>query len=54
LVMGATGMLLFAAFLEAFWSSSTVLPNLVKYFSGAVFWLFVILYFVFAGRHREP
>lgn len=39
-------MLLIAAFLEAFWSSSDVIPNSVKYAVGTVFWVMVTIYFV--------
>ncbi len=48
LVMGAALMLLVAAFIEAFWSSSSFAPN-VKYGVAAVLWLSVILYLSFAG-----
>lgn len=53
LVYGSTGMLFIAAIIEAYWSSSQLLPASVKYSVGAVLWLFVALYFVFAGRPRE-
>lgn len=49
LVMGAALMLLGAAFIEAFWSSSGV-DNAVKYTVSAALWTLMILYFVFAGR----
>jgi uncharacterized membrane protein SpoIIM required for sporulation len=49
LVGGFTVMLVIAAFIEAFWSSSTV-PAQGKYIVGTACWLFVIGYFVFAGR----
>ena len=52
IVFGATGMLLIAAFIEGFWSPSSA-PSAVKYAVGAVLWLIVTLYFVFAGRTRE-
>ncbi|MCZ6872598.1 MAG: stage II sporulation protein M [bacterium] len=50
IVYGAMLMLVIAAFLEAFWSSSSTIPNLVKYSVGAVCWLFVMGYCFFAGR----
>ena len=50
IVMGATLMLLIAAFIEAFWSSSTVVPALVKVAVGIAGWVLVVLYFVLAGR----
>jgi hypothetical protein len=43
-------MLVIAAFLEAFWSSSTLVPATVKLIVGGVFWVLVIGYFAFAGR----
>ncbi len=49
LVMGAALMLVVAAFIEAFWSSSGA-ANEVKYSVAAVLWLFVILYLTLAGR----
>ncbi len=52
IVYGFTGMLLIAAFLEAFWSSSSVLPHAVKYSVGAVLWALVLGYLAFAGWRR--
>lgn len=52
LVYGFAGMLFIAAFLEAFWSSATLVPSEVKYGVGAALWLLVIGYFTFAGRRR--
>ena len=54
LVIGATLMLLIAAFIEAFWSSSSTLSSTTKYSVAAVLWLLVIAYFVFAGRGHGP
>jgi uncharacterized membrane protein SpoIIM required for sporulation len=45
-------MLVIAAFLEAFWSSSTNLSIEVKYTVGAVLWALVLLY-SFSGRRYE-
>lgn len=53
IIYGTTIMLVVAAFLEAFWSSSSELPSTVKYSVGAFFWFSVILYCVFAGRGRR-
>ena len=36
---------LIAAFIEAFWSSSSYLSNTAKYMAGASFWLLVLSYF---------
>ena len=52
IVYGFTGMLVIAAFLEAFWSSSSHIPASVKIAVGGVLWLFVITYFTLAGRRR--
>jgi uncharacterized membrane protein SpoIIM required for sporulation len=49
LVMGAALMLVAAAFIEAFWSSSLFTAG-VKYSVAALLWLVVILYFGFMGR----
>ena len=53
LVMGAGTMLLIAAFVEAFWSSSDGVGEMTKYFVAAVFWSLVILYLTFAGRNQH-
>ncbi len=52
LVIGAALMLLIAAFIEAFWSSSSTVSNEIKYGVAAILWLLVICYFLFAGRGR--
>ena len=49
LVMGAAAMLLVAAFIEAFWSSSVFIPT-VKYTIAALLWILVAIYLIFAGR----
>ncbi|NKB38684.1 MAG: stage II sporulation protein M [Gammaproteobacteria bacterium] len=53
MVIGAALMLVIAAFIEAFWSSSNLLPIPVKYTVGAFFWLIVLLYLWRAGRNLE-
>lgn len=50
IVYGFAGMLVIAAFLEAFWSSSSLIPAWVKLAVGAVLWLAVVGYFALAGR----
>lgn len=50
IMYGVTLMLVVAAFIEAFWSSSTTVPIEIKYGVGAFFWLLVVVYFVFSGR----
>ncbi len=49
LVMGAALMLVVAAFIEAFWSSSPLAPQ-VKFTAAAGLWLVVILYLALMGR----
>ncbi|MFC6633599.1 stage II sporulation protein M [Microbulbifer taiwanensis] len=50
IMYGTFLMLVIAAFLEAFWSSSTALPIALKLGVGALLWLLVIAYFALAGR----
>ena len=50
LVMGAALMLVLAAFIEAFWSSSS-LPVTLKYTLAALFWLLVLFYLARMGRN---
>lgn len=50
LVFGLTGMLLVAAFIEAYWSSTVTLPLAVRYGVGAALWVLVVAYLLFAGK----
>lgn len=50
IVYGAMLMLVIAAFLEAFWSSSSTIPNTIKYGVGLGLWCFVVCYCFFAGK----
>lgn len=50
LLYGIILMLVIAAFLEAFWSSSNSIPIAVKYTVGGFFWLLVILYSISGKR----
>ena len=52
ILLGAGIMLFVAAFIEAFWSSSSVVTAWVKYSVGVVLWVVVISYFVVSGRRR--
>ena len=52
MLYGIVLMLVIAAFIEAFWSSSTALSNEIKYSVGAVLWVLVLLY-SFSGRRHE-
>ncbi|MCW8196268.1 stage II sporulation protein M [Proteobacteria bacterium 005FR1] len=54
IVLGAAVMLLIAAFLEAFWSSKASLSIPLKIGVGALLWILVLGYLMFAGRsHRR-
>jgi len=50
LAIGAAGMLVIAAFIEAFWSSSTFFDPAIKYTVSGALWTLVTLYFLLAGR----
>lgn len=50
IMYGATLMLIIAAFIEAFWSSSQTVPIHIKYIVGSVLWALVIGYCIFSGR----
>ncbi len=52
IVYGLTGMLIIAAALEAFWSSSALIPPAAKLAMGAVYWIGVLVYFLTRGRSR--
>lgn len=52
IMYGVFVMLLIAAFIEAFWSSSSALPNAVKYSVGTALWLIVFYYCFFFARNR--
>lgn len=52
LIYGAAGMLLLAAFVEAFWSPLTEVPPLLKYGVGVALWTALIAYLVLLGRGR--
>jgi uncharacterized membrane protein SpoIIM required for sporulation len=54
LVIGAAGMLVIAAFIEALWSSSTFFEPTTKYTVAGVLWTLVFLYFLFVGRRHAP
>jgi len=53
MLCGVMIFLLIAAFIEAYWSSTTVITPWVKYLVGAVLWLLVGTYLGFAGRNRH-
>jgi len=52
MMYGVATMFVIAAFIEAYWSSMTDIPSIVKYTVGIINWLLLIIYFVFLGRDR--
>ena len=50
LAMGIFAMLVFAAFIEAYWSSIVWVPDIVKYPVGALMWLLIIIWLWRGGR----
>ncbi len=52
ILMGAGFMLLIAAFIEAFWSSSSFVVAWVKYVVGITLWMVVLGYLIFSGRRK--
>lgn len=52
IVYGIILFLTIAAFIEAFWSSSSVVPAWLKYIVGAALWAAVISYLALAGREH--
>jgi len=53
MIYGIVLMLVIAAFLEAFWSSSTLLSSETKYATGAGLWM-LVLWYSFSGGRYEP
>ncbi len=53
LIAGVTIMLVIAAYIEAFWSSTAWASVGLKVSTGAVAWLLVTIYLVFGGRTRD-
>ena len=55
MLCGVMMLLLIAAFIEAYWSSTTSIAPWIKYLVGAALWLLVAAYLIFAGRtHHAP
>ncbi|HSC14818.1 MAG TPA: stage II sporulation protein M [Gammaproteobacteria bacterium] len=52
IVYGMTAMLIVAAAIEAFWSSSVWVPNAVKYGVAAACWVGVLAYLALQGRRH--
>ncbi len=53
ILIGAASMTFIAAFIEAFWSSSSVISPTVKYIVAVFLWIMVIGYLMYAGRGSE-
>lgn len=53
LLIGAASMTFIAAFIEAFWSSSAIIPDMVKYIVALFLWTAVIAYLCLAGRREH-
>lgn len=53
LLLGAAIMTFIAAFIEAFWSSSMLIPSAVKYIVAVGLWALVIAYLTLLGGRRE-
>ena len=54
IIMGCVPMLVIAASIEAFWSSVSAIPAIVKYAVGMMLWFLVIAYFILVGRRAAP
>ncbi|EIK72813.1 integral membrane protein [Pseudomonas synxantha BG33R] len=53
ILCGVMVFLLIAAFIEAYWSSTTHIEPWLKYLVGTALWLLVAVYLIFAGRNRH-
>ncbi len=53
LAMGIFAMLVFAAFIEAYWSSIVWMPDVVKYSVGGLIWLLIITWLWRGGRGSQ-
>ena len=53
MLCGVMIFLLIAAFIEAYWSSTTLIAPWVKYLVGAALWMLVTAYLGLAGRTRH-
>ena len=52
MMYGVASMFIIAAFIEAYWSSMSDVPSMIKYTVGVVNWLLLLAYFIFVGRQR--
>ncbi|AZE85534.1 Putative transmembrane protein [Pseudomonas orientalis] len=53
MLCGVMVFLLIAAFIEAYWSSTTTIAPWIKYLVGSALWLLMAAYLIFAGRTRH-
>jgi len=53
IMYGVAGMFVIAAFIEAYWSSMSDIPALIKYSVGIINWVLLLCYFIFVGRARD-
>jgi uncharacterized membrane protein SpoIIM required for sporulation len=53
MICGVMLFLLIAAFIEAYWSSTTTVAPWIKYLVGAALWLLMAAYLLLAGRSRH-
>jgi uncharacterized membrane protein SpoIIM required for sporulation len=53
IIGGSALLLVVAAALEAFWSSRSAVPALIKYGAGAANWILLFAYFIFSGRKQN-
>ena len=54
LILGVAAMLIAAAFVEAFWSSTARIPPQGKQIIGGLLWIMVASYLTFGGRGTTP
>ena len=52
LILGVTALLLLAAFIEAFWSSTQSIPGWIKFSVSGVLWTLVFAWLWFGGRNQ--
>lgn len=51
-MQGAMSFFFVAALIEAFWSSTSQVPLLIKVSVGVLFWCLILLYLIYSGRHK--
>jgi uncharacterized membrane protein SpoIIM required for sporulation len=50
-ILGCFILLVLAAFVEAFWSSSRIIPNEIKYIVGSLCWIWVLVFVFKRGKY---